>query len=288
MTHDHCLVCSSDNIHLLKGYERHQLGRCKDCGFTFMLRIPGCDEIEKHYSTYTYNNSFQLSQATIDSYNRLLNYFEKFRVNNNILDVGCGRGLILEIAGQRGWNVYGSESSDAAIKICEEKGIKMFKGDLNSSLFDAISFDVIISSEVIEHVHDFSFVKQTYSLLRRGGLLYLTTPNFNSYLRYRLKENYSIIAYPDHLSYFTRKTLHFVLRKSGLKKVRLQTTGISINRMQSNKVKQFDVVKGNITEEKIRHIMNHNYAMKIIKDLANKILTITGLGMTIKAYYIKL
>lgn len=288
MTHDHCLVCSCNNIHLLKGYEEHQLGRCKDCGFTFMLRIPGCDEIEKHYSTYTYNNSYQLSLPTIESYNKLLNYFEKFRVNNNILDVGCGRGLILEIAGQRGWNVYGSESSDAAIKICEEKGIKMFKGDLNSSLFDAISFDVIISSEVIEHVQDFSFVKHIYSLLRHGGLFYLTTPNFNCYLRYRLKENYSIIAYPDHLSYFTRKTLHCVLKKSGLKKVRLETTGISINRMQSNKVKQTHIVKEKNTDEKIRQIMNQNNAMKIIKELANKILTLTGLGMTIKAYYIKL
>jgi 2-polyprenyl-3-methyl-5-hydroxy-6-metoxy-1,4-benzoquinol methylase len=272
---------------LLKGYEQQELGRCNDCGFTFMLRIPGTEELEKHYSTYSYNNTYQLSLPTIESYNKLLNYFEKFRVNNNILDVGCGRGLILEIAKKRGWNVYGLETSDAAIKICEEKGIKMFKGDLNSCLLNKISFDVIISSEVIEHVQNLFLIKHIYYLLRHGGLFYLTTPNFNSYLRYQLKENYSIIAYPDHLSYFTKKTLHNIMIKSGLKKVRLETTGISINRMQSNRVKQTKSVNDKNTDEKIRQIIYQNETLKIIKEFVNKILTITGLGMTIKAFYIK-
>jgi 2-polyprenyl-3-methyl-5-hydroxy-6-metoxy-1,4-benzoquinol methylase len=252
-----------------------------------MLRIPGTEVIEQHYLHYNYNNSYQLSQATIDSYNRLLNYVEKFRVNNNILDVGCGRGLLLDIAGQRGWNTYGTEFSDEAINMCEKKGIKMSRGDLKTSSFDNVSFDVIVSSEMIEHIDDFSLVKHIYSLLRRGGLFYVTTPNFNSYLRYWLKENYSIIVYPDHLSYFTKKTLHRLIVKSGLKKVGLETTGISINRIHSNKVKQTDAVKGTITEEKIRQMMIRNKGMRIIKEMANKILTITGLGMTIKAFYIK-
>jgi SAM-dependent methyltransferase len=73
-----------------------------------------------------------VSPLTIDSYNKLLDGMEKYRKLNTLIDVGCGKGWFLLEARKRGWDVYGTEFSDEAIRICIAAGIEMTKGDLNA------------------------------------------------------------------------------------------------------------------------------------------------------------
>src|SRR5947207_2946364 len=113
--HTKCLICDSHKISPLKGYEKHDLAKCKNCGFVFMRAIPTIEELKNHYDTYSYDETQYLSPLTIDSYNSLLDEFEKFRKTNKILDVGCGVGFFLETAKKRGWEVYGTEYSKKAI-----------------------------------------------------------------------------------------------------------------------------------------------------------------------------
>ncbi len=288
--HTQCLVCESKNIHPMKGYESFQLGKCSDCGFVFMLRIPTIQELKDYYAVYFYDKEQYLSPLTISSYNKLLDQFEPYRKTGNLIDVGCGQGWFLDAAKKRGWNVYGTEYSEVAVQKCSARGINMHQGALNPADFAGIEFDIIVSFEVFEHINNPNEEFQNmYQLLRKGGLLYFTTPNFNYYLRYQMKAQFSIIMYPEHLSYYTPKTINTALTRNNFKKIKTLTTGISITRLQQSlgKVTKDEIVTKDASDEKLRQMLNSNIFMKLLKRTANKLLTLTGLGLSLKGYYTK-
>ena len=130
-SHTNCLICGSNKIKTLNGYEHAHLVKCKNCHFVFSLQIPTQQELICHYEGYGRDD--YLSDITIKRYNEVLDEFEKYRKNNRILDIGCGVGYFLEVAKQRGWDVYGTEFTDEAVQICEDKGIQMHQGVLDPS-----------------------------------------------------------------------------------------------------------------------------------------------------------
>ena len=287
--HNSCLVCQGSDIKSIPGYERHDLSQCKTCGFVFMRKIPTQSELKEYYSTYAYETERKMPEATKISIENLLNKFEKYRKNNSMLDVGCGEGWILEMAKTRGWQVYGTEFSPKAIDICSKKGIKMYSGLLRAENIEEKEFDIIVSTETIEHINNpRGEINNFYQLLRQGGLLYITTPNFNSYLRRLFKDKYDIIEYPEHLSYYTKKTLNKLLKDSGFRKLKLLTTGISLSRYQQSKIyesKQLSGIKNE--DEQLREKIAKSPFLRILKVLINAMLTALGIGMKLKAFYVK-
>ena len=288
MVNTKCLICGSNELVALAGYEFHDLLKCKTCGFVFMRKIPTKEDLDEHYAKYPYNKDHFLSPVTIAAYNNLLSVFDQYRTTGNILDVGCGRGWLLDVAMEKGWNAFGTEFSNIAIEKCRKKGIKMQAGVLRIDDYEPEQFDVIVLIEVIEHInYPIEELQNIYKLLRKGGLLYITTPNFNSYLRYQLKAKYNIIEYPEHLSYYTKRTLYNVLHQTGFEKIKLEATGISLSRYQASTSDVSPVMDSTSSDEKLRELMHKNSTMKFIKKLANKTLTVSGLGLTLKAYCIK-
>ncbi|MCB9194905.1 MAG: class I SAM-dependent methyltransferase [Flavobacteriales bacterium] len=288
--HEKCFVCDGKNLKQLgEYYTVHQLVKCRSCGFVFNEKIPTLEVLNKHYAQYSYSSEGYLSPLTIESYSKLLDEFEKFRQTGRILDVGCGRGWFLEEARKRGWEVYGTEYSDKAIEICSAKGIKMLQGEIDSSKFEVKDFDVITSFEVIEHINNPNDdLKEIATLLRTGGLFYCTTPNFNSIMRYYLGTKYNVIDYPEHLSYYSKSTLNYVLKKNGLRRAKFLTTGISITRIKKSKNNSDEkYVSKTSSDEVLREKIATRWYLSVAKSLVNFLLTITSTGMTLKAYYIK-
>ena len=285
--HTQCLHCQSNKLKPLKGYETAHLCRCSRCGFVFSQTIPTADELEEHYSKYSRND--YLSPITVKRYEELLDQFEKYRKTGKILDVGCGIGYFLEVAKKRGWEVYGTEYTDQAVNICREKGISMEQGILETHNYDLESFDVITSFEVIEHINNpLEELANFHSLLRPGGLVYITTPNFNSLLRYRLKSAYNVITYPEHLSYYTPKSLTNVFKRSGFKRVKLQSTGISLTRLKTSKGKTNEAfISESSSDEVLRNNIEAKWYLQLIKRSLNKLLTLTGKGDSLKGWFVK-
>ena len=287
--HKSCYLCGSEKINALKGYENHSLIKCKQCDFVFMQKIPTSEELDKHYGTYAYGGDTYLSPITIKSYNKLLDTFEKYRKSNKILDVGCGRGFFLLEAKKRGWDVYGTEYSPTAVKKCIAAGIKMKEGVLDLSDFEVGSFDIITSFEVLEHINTpVEEVAKFYSLLRKKGLFYCTTPNFNALQRYQLKEKFNVINYPEHLSYFTRKTLLKLCKDVGFTVKGFKSTGISITRHKtSTGQSQEKFIAEDSADEKLRKKIEGKWYLGIIKKVVNQLLTLTNKGITLKGFFIK-
>ncbi len=284
--HKNCLICPSNNIKILTDYKKNYLVKCKSCGLVFCSRIPSEEELINHYSNYPigYNADSIITRNRI---NELLDEFENFRINNKILDVGCGPGIFLIEAQKRGWDVYGTEFTDKQLEYLLNKGIKTLKGKLARDSFEPNMFDVIISSEVIEHIYNpIEEINNFHRLLRKGGLLYLTTPNFNAIERFILKENYRIIEYPEHLCYYTSKTLHFLLSNSGFKKYKLITSGFSIDNFKRSMLINSNEPMNIKTDELIREKLEYGF-MRYFKKVINYILNLLGIGNSLKAWYIK-
>ena len=285
--HSSCLICDSTKIIDLKKYDENFLVKCKECSFVFSKKIPSEKELENHYEGYSRND--YLSPITIKRYHELLDQFEKYRKTNKLLDVGCGIGYFLEEAKKRGWEVYGTEYTEEAIEICSNKGISMQKGVLTPSNYDLESFDIITSFEVIEHINNpREELNNFYKLLRKGGLVYVTTPNFNSILRYRLKSAYNVISYPEHLSYYTPKTLNKVFIQSGFKTKTITTTGFSFTRLKISKgISNQPIISKQSDDEKIRNLAESSKLVGALKVTINQLLTFFGIGDNLKGWFIK-
>ncbi len=285
-----CLICSSTYVDQYQPfYNAHGLLKCTSCKFIFMEKIPSEQELTDYYAQYSYSEDAYLSPLTIKSYNLLLDEFEKYRKHNRILDVGCGRGWFLQEAKKRGWVVYGTEYSSTALDLCNNEGIKMHSGALTENAFESNYFDVVTSFEVLEHINNpQEEIKSIYKFLRRGGLFYITTPNFNSYLRYQLKEKYNIICYPEHLSYYTRKSLKYLLSNNNFKTNKVLTTGISLTRLRTSKNNGSEAIISEVSsDEKLRKRISKNRILKLTKNLVNRALTLFGVGITLKGYFTK-
>lgn len=290
-----CLVCESKKLSKLPDYyEKNGLIKCDDCGFVFMEKIPTLQDLSEYYKDYSYAGQIYKSEITVKSYNALLDEFEKYRKTNKILDVGCGRGWFLEEAQKRGWEVFGTEYSEAAISLCKSNGLDNIKaGKLDPKSFSSADFDVITSFEVFEHINNPNEeIQNINQLLRKGGLFYCTTPNFNSLMRYYLKTDYNVIVYPEHLSYYTKKTLNKLAFQNGFKLLKFQTTGISLNRLKdsdkTNIQENTEIIsRKESSDEKLRENIEKKWYLGFAKTMANKLMTITSTGMTLKGYYIK-
>jgi 2-polyprenyl-6-hydroxyphenyl methylase/3-demethylubiquinone-9 3-methyltransferase len=101
-----------------------------------------------------------------------------------VLDVGCGAGLLTEPLARLGASVTGIDAArqniEAARAHTEAMGLMIDyrSGDVVELLADGARFDLVTSMEVIEHVADPAvFVAALASLLAPGGLLVVSTPN---------------------------------------------------------------------------------------------------------------
>lgn len=283
---DACLICNHQKLISLTRYAKAYLVQCDNCSFIFCNRIPSVDELVGHYNTYPRNEN--ISPITLKRYHELLDSFQEYRKTGNILDVGCGNGHFLSEAKKTGWNVFGTEYTDTAIAICRSKNITMFEGKLDPKVFGDIKFDVITSFEVLEHINNpVEEISNFNALLHEGGIVYLTTPNFNSLSRIVLKEKWTIIEYPEHLSYYSFNTLKRLFNQGGFKKKFLKTTGISLNRLQQSTNKSVNAVITKNNDETLREKSESNVMFAILKKMANTVLTILKKGDTLKALFIK-
>lgn len=238
-----------------------------------------------HYERYPRDTS--ISSITVKRYNDLCRTFERYRRTNNILDLGCGDGHFLAVAKDNGWNVFGTEYTDKALEICTQKGIHMKRGPLKVSDFESSFFDVITSFEVIEHINNPREEALSISkILRSGGLLYVTTPNFNSISRFLLGPRWNIIEYPEHLSYYTKATLVRLFRNLGFEVQSVKSTGISFDRIRKrSSAANWMILRG--TDEDLRQKTEKNVLFRMAKTLVNFALNLMEKGDSLKISFVK-
>jgi ubiquinone/menaquinone biosynthesis C-methylase UbiE len=105
----------------------------------------------------------------------------------DVLEVGCGTGLILKDVAGEARRAMGVDLSAGMLRRSHERGLRVAQGDATSIPFASESFDVVCSFKVLPHVRDLAAaLAEMARLLRPGGVLLLEFYNRRS-LRYLVK-----------------------------------------------------------------------------------------------------
>ena len=123
---------------------------------------------------------FRGSEAAIAARQRL--YGERFRDSDSVLDLGCGRGELLEVFRAAGISARGIDLNDDALAICTAKGLSTEKADLFTYLNNLAdsSLRSVVCCQVVEHLPPASLpdlIRLLHAKLRAGALLAIETPN---------------------------------------------------------------------------------------------------------------
>ena len=124
-----------------------------------------------------------------------------------ILDAGCGEGHLIErlIKKLKQHSYTGVDITDIALmkakKRCPSAIIQ--KMDLYHLDFPDNSFDIVICTEVLEHLSDYSTaIKELKRVLKHGGSLIITFPNEKLWTLARILLLRRPIKVPDHINSF--------------------------------------------------------------------------------------
>jgi 2-polyprenyl-6-hydroxyphenyl methylase / 3-demethylubiquinone-9 3-methyltransferase len=101
----------------------------------------------------------------------------------NILDIGCGGGLLAEPMKRLGADVVGIDASNKNIEIAnfhaKKNNLKIkYICASPETLKIKKKFDVILNMEIVEHVNDVNFfIKKSSNLLKKNGIMFIATLN---------------------------------------------------------------------------------------------------------------
>lgn len=218
--------------------EEFEYLECSNCGCLQLLNPP--DDFTKHYPKeyFTYNqrhenklkalmNRFRdraamgetslLGKFLLKKYGSPV-YIDRMKIagiglNDSILDVGCGQGILLHKMKESGFeNVIGIDPFiDETIEY--KNGLKILKKDFSeiNGLYDLVMFN-----HSFEHMENpLNVMKKSNELLKLSKTLLIRIPVADSYAFNHYRENWCSLDAPRHLFLHTKKSMEILARASG-------------------------------------------------------------------------
>ncbi|RPI59868.1 MAG: class I SAM-dependent methyltransferase, partial [Ignavibacteriales bacterium] len=134
-------------------------------------------------------------------------------LNDSILDVGCGQGILLHKMKESGFdNVFGIDPFIDET-IVYKNGLKILKKDLS----DMVGvYDLIMFNHSFEHMENpLQVMKKSNELLKLNRTLLIRIPVADSYAFNHYKENWCSLDAPRHLYLHTKKSIKLLAEQSG-------------------------------------------------------------------------
>ena len=224
-----CKLCGAGTAHLLEksGFETL---KCQNCGFMFAV-LPADYDAKAIYRDdaywnggrdYGYKDYEQEWIAAAHCHRTRLARMKRLQKPRRLLEIGCAAGFFLREARSDGWDVAGVEISELMRQHCAKVVDCPVYPSLDEVIESGQRFDCVAMFEVIEHVSNPpAFLRQVRELLVPGGLLAMSTPNFEG-PDAALDPNHRLWIPPAHICYFTPRTLAGSVREAGFSIVALE------------------------------------------------------------------
>lgn len=233
-----CVVCEGEDFKQSYIQETHSYVECKKCGYIFQQNVKSEEMLKELYSgDYDIHGSNYVDYEIKNEQNFLnlmlaglkdldiFNFADKYLSGKRMLDIGCAIGQLPEYFENKGWDAMGVDLSEEMIKHGHRLGRKLIHG----TIFDIEKenyFDLIHTSNVLEHVLDPDlWLEQINNLLKKDGVLILTTPNSASLQRHIKVEEWRHIVNEDHIQIFNKSNLRKLLINSGFEIIEHFTWG---------------------------------------------------------------
>lgn len=166
--------------------------------------------MEKDYE-HRYHNLELANWWFVGRRHALLTLLEAFPKNARILEMGCSGGALLLDLKMRGFtDAEGLDISPEAIKVCRQRGLdNVTLASAEQSGKESNFFDVIIASDILEHIADEAATLREWArILKPGGTLILFVPAFHI-----LWSGHDLVNH--HMRRYRRKPLTDLIRHHG-------------------------------------------------------------------------
>lgn len=181
------------------------LYKCPACGH---YQIPLISDLPYH-SECTATNMKVLMEDRNLSFSYLSSLVQD---HDRILEVGCGAGIMFELAEKFFQKVVGVDPSKEAVAKIKEGNHEIINDYFNADLPLGGDFDAFYALQTFEHVDNpLQILKDVYSVLKPGGVGWIEVPNGLTIINEA--QYYSI--FPDHLNYYTPHSLSALVYLSG-------------------------------------------------------------------------
>lgn len=247
-----CALCGSEQSKSFNEATYHlnllpplEVKRCVGCGFIFMNPRPDQAERNDLFSGTVPENLRPYSnvEANYGAVTRGRLDFFRLRIKELIpklsgdpsslkfLDVGASSGYMVEAALEAGLIAEGVEPGRSGIASAKARGISIIQGTAENLPFENDYFDLVHSHHVFEHVaNPHLSAKEVYRVLKPGGTILIEVPNQFDNIRFyrdvkfgRVHQRNRDIRSIHHLSFFSKKSLRYLLTGVGFKSVKVST-----------------------------------------------------------------
>lgn len=204
-----------------KDAARYRIKRCPNCRhiytwFDHEVAISSYYDEGDYTVQDTRNSIFHKIQEL--EYGLVLKKIRKLKPKaSNILDFGCGKGIFLQLAKEKGFEVKGIESSLPRANYA----ITHFNLDINTSYYTSGSvfnrkFDVFTMFHVLEHIQlpENLLHNLINDNLKDDGIFVVEVPNFNSWQSKWSGNKWLHLDVPRHISHFTPEVLQQLMAKN--------------------------------------------------------------------------
>lgn len=192
----HCVVCNNESFPIFIA-DGATIYKCRHCALEFADPMPSAAELDKLYSDYEYYTEYdrQMIRDTVKKNCRKnIDYLQRYGLSQDhkLLDFGCGENLFVQEGMPCNWAGY-NYPHDALDYDAEDK------------------YDFITLWGVLEHLPDpLGVINDLARLMAGGGKLVMTTVGTETGIPYRYR-------YPVHLTWWSEKSVHALLEKTGFK-----------------------------------------------------------------------
>lgn len=197
--------------------------KCGSCGNLYTWKYPKellkYSEVEQMVvpdPTKKLTAILETDGMSLSIWSNVLNKLRTYTNGTELLEVGIGQGELLAVALEMGYQPDAVEIVPSiAHRVSDILGIPIWCGDFLHYAPDK-TYSIITMGDVIEHVTDpEKALRNAYGLLRDDGVLWLSTPNFESSFS-RIKKFYDPMwTEPYHISYFNRVGIEALAAKCG-------------------------------------------------------------------------
>lgn len=230
-----CPACGSEHTRPAFTVDGHAFRRCRDCATLHLSPPPAPEEVEALYAgdeyfanphygpseggRYLGYKDYLSDRAHIEEkFRAVLEHVERIAPRGRLLDVGAGPGLLVALAGERGWVARGLELNPWAAEYARSQlGADVSVGRLEQAQLPDASFEAVTMLDLIEHLADpGATLAEAARVTAPGGALALLTPDAGSVVSRAMGRRWpEAQRAPEHMVLFSVRGLSTLLRRHG-------------------------------------------------------------------------
>lgn len=214
-----CPLCGSPKAEPFAEKDGYDFARCRRCRFVFLDPMPDDRQLADLYNEEGGPDTYfaKRRSRTRRAHFKLLRFFPH-AFAKDVLDLGCGGGIMVSALGRIARRAVGIDISDSAIAFARAAFPRheFVCVDFREADLAPDSFDFVHASEIIEHVNDLAgFMALLARVTRPGGHVYITTPDIGHGAVPADLHQWDMFSPPRHLQFFDQDTLTEVFARSG-------------------------------------------------------------------------